>query len=245
MSDSISNPALSRRAVLIGSAMAATAAVAYTAKPRRAEHRLIKQNLADVVPRTIGPWSISSVSGMVVATQDQAAPAEGYDQLLTRVYRADGLPTIMLLLAYGSTQGGSLQLHRPETCYPGQGFRLSDFTDVELDLGADRPVDARKFTAQRDDRVERLTYWTRISNRFPRNTAEEYGSIIASIFRGYVPDGLLVRISALGEDFPAIDLALARFARTMIEGTGAEGRDLLVGDVMAAEIGRRDAIRNR
>jgi EpsI family protein len=226
--------AASRRAFLIGSVLAAGAAVALAAKPRHSEDRLLRHNLADLIPRTIGPWAVTTMAGMIVATEDQAAPAEGYDQLLTRVYRADGLPTIMLLLAYGSTQGGSLQLHRPETCYPGQGFRLDAFSDVDLDVGIGNPVHARRFTARRDDRVERLTYWTRISDRFPTNTAEEYASIIASVARGSVPDGLLVRASSLEGDQRGIDAALAQFVRAMVLGSGPAGRNLLVGDARGA-----------
>ncbi len=235
----------SRRAVLIGSATAAAATLAFAAKPRRAEHRLMKENLADLIPRMIGAWTVTTLAGMVVATEDQAVAAEGYDQLLTRVYRADGLPTIMLLLAYGSTQGGSLQLHRPETCYPGQGFQLSGFTDSELYLGSGQHVDARRFTARRDDRIERLTYWTRIANSFPRNTAQEYRSIIASVFQGQVADGLLVRISSLGTDTDVLDSVIANFAKLMIEATNRMGRELLVGDLMAETLSRTVATRNR
>ena len=246
--DSTPRPPLhqvSRRTFLIGSAMAVSAAAAYAAKPQRNEQRLIKHNLADVIPRAIGPWSATNLAGMVVATEDQAVAAEGYDQLLTRVYRAEGMPMIMLLLAYGSTQGGSLQLHRPETCYPGQGFRLTDFADSDLDLGGGQLVSARRFTALRDERVERLTYWTRISDSFPRNTAQEYSSIFASVLRGHIADGLLVRISSLGADAAELDAAIANFAKTMVHDAGREGRSLLVGDIMAEKLFRMDEARNR
>ena len=94
----------------------------------------------------------------------------------------------------------------------------------------------RKFTAQRDERIERLTYWTRISDFFPRTTAQEYASIVSSVARGYVPDGLLVRISSLGKDFGALDASIAQFGATMVKNTGLIGRELLVGDVMAKAI---------
>jgi len=47
-----------------------------------------------------------------------------YSQILNRVYvNATGY-RIMLLLAYGSDQHGSLQADKPEVCYPAQGFAL-------------------------------------------------------------------------------------------------------------------------
>jgi EpsI family protein len=220
---------LTRRAILVGGAMAITAAGAYAATPRRAEHRLAKQKLGALIATEIGPWRYISPVGVIVAREDEGEPVDGYDQVLTRVYDAPGLPSIMLLLAYGSTQGGSLQLHRPETCYPGQGFKLSDFTELNFEFLRGQKVHARRFTASRDDRIERIVYWTRISRSFPRNTAEEYAAIFAGVFSGVIPDGLLVRISTLGGDIPASDAAIARFARDMVQSASASGRTILLG----------------
>lgn len=219
-----------RRAFLIGAAMATTAAVAYAATPRRAEHRLSGVRLGELIPQQIGDWRFVSREGIVVARADEAQPADGYDQVLSRLYAAPGLPAIMLLIAYGSTQGGSLQLHRPETCYPGQGFRLSAFDEPNLALGGPKPVAARRFTATRDDRIERLIYWTRIADRFPRNTAGEYAAILESVLRGVVPEGVLVRVSTIGSDIASSDAAIDRFTSEMARGLRPGGRSILLGN---------------
>ncbi len=220
---------ISRRSVLVGGALAMTAAGAYAATPRRAEHRLARQKLGDLVSRTIGPWQVTTPAGVIVATEE-AVDTEGYDQLLTRVYQAAGLPTIMLLIAYGSTQGGSLQLHRPETCYPGQGFRLSQFDQKNFDFFGDGAVvQTRQFTAERDERIEHVLYWTRIARSFPLNTAGEYGAIFASVLRGYVPDGVLVRVSTILPNRGLADSALVRFARAMIATATPTGQQVLLG----------------
>jgi len=221
---------IGRRGFLIGGAMAAAAAVAYAAQPRRAEHRLAGVQLGELIPREIGPWRFVSRDGIVIARADEAQPSEGYDQVLTRNYTAPGLPAIMLLIAYGSTQGGSLQLHRPETCYPGQGFRLTEFAEPDLALGGPRPVPARQFTAIRDERVERLVYWTRIANRFPRNTAGEYAAILTSVLSGVIPDGVLVRVSTIGTDIAASDTGLADFTVAMAGSLAPAGRRILLGN---------------
>lgn len=222
-------PALSRRALLVGSAQAATAAAAYAAMPRRSGDRLAQTRLNAVIPAQIAAWRWVSSAGIVTTTE--TAPEDGYDQQVMRVYAAPGLPRIMLLIAYGSTQGGSLQLHRPETCYPGQGFGLADSRAVDLAFGASTsPVHARAFTARRDDRIERLLYWTRIAAAFPRNTAEEYGAILASVMAGIVPDGILVRVSTLGDDTAGSDRALIRFATAMVAAGSPAARALLVGN---------------
>ncbi len=230
------------RSLAVGAAFTVTAAAAFAATPRRAEHRLAKARLGQVIPLQIGAWRYATSDGVVVPSQE--GPVDGYDQVLTRVYEADGLPSIMLLIAYGSTQGGSLQLHRPETCYPGQGFKMSGFAERALQPVAGEQVAARTFTATRDDRIERLVYWTRIADSFPRSTAEEYRAIIGSVLHGVVPDGVLVRISTIGPDIEQSDRALAAFSAALIDAPVA-ARPILVGALMAAAIARTDAGRRK
>jgi EpsI family protein len=240
--DRDSSVVISRRAVLAGSALLATGAAAFAATPRRVEHRLAHVKLGSLIADQIGPWRFTTPAGVVVASEDaDGAPKDGYDQLVTRVYEAAGLPTIMLLLAYGSTQGGSLRLHRPETCYPGQGFRLSNFGDTTFAFAPDAPVETRRFTATRDDRVERLLYWTRIARRFPLNIATEYAAIVSSVLRGYAPDGILVRVSTVDGGGAQADAILDRFVHGLVATASAEGRAILLGDAIAAAIAGKRA----
>lgn len=225
--DAMASTAVTRRAFLVGGALTLTAAGAYAAQPRRTEQRLATHKLGELVPARIGPWSITTPAGVITAV-DEPEDKQGYDQLLTRTYHAPNLPTVMLLIAYGSTQGGTLQVHRPETCYPGQGFRLEDFSDAEYSFPGASDVSARRFTARRDDRVERLVYWTRIARSFPRNTAGEYAAIIGSVLRGVVPDGILVRLSTTDADGDAADRALDRFAKLTLDATTPLGRRILI-----------------
>ncbi|MGU3390532.1 exosortase C-terminal domain/associated protein EpsI [Sphingomonas sp. M1A8_2b] len=226
------------RSLAVGGAFAVAAATSFAATPRRSEHRLAKAKLSQLIPLQIGAWRYATNDGVVVPSQD--GPVDGYDQVLTRVYDAEGLPSIMLLIAYGSTQGGSLQLHRPETCYPGQGFKMSGFSDLTLRPAAGEQIAARTFTATRDDRIERLIYWTRIAGSFPRSTAEEYRAIVSSVLHGVVPDGILVRMSTIGPDIGVSDQAMAAFSAALIDDSAA-ARSILVGDVMAAAIARTGA----
>lgn len=224
-------PALSRRALLVGAAQASTAAAAYAAMPRRPSDGLLKDSLETLIPRQIGAWRWVSNTGVV--TTSETSEDDAYDQQLMRVYAAPDLPRIMLLIAYGSTQGGSLQLHRPETCYAGQGFGLADFSTVDLSLGKPaRSVAASAFTARRDDRIERLLYWTRIADAFPRSTAGEYRAILAGVLSGTVPDGILVRVSTLGADTAESDAGLQRFAAAMVLAAPPKGAALLIGDTV-------------
>lgn len=232
---------LTRRSFVVGALAGGTALAAYAATPRKEEHRLARTKLGALVPVAIGPWRYVNADGVVVARAEEDVPTDGYDQLVTRTYEAPGRPAIMLLLAYGSTQGGSLQLHRPETCYPGQGFRLSQFDEPDLAFAGVGPVRSRRFTARRDDRIERLIYWTRIGAEFPRNTAQEYRAILSRVLSGVIPDGILVRISTLGDNIAESDAALGDFAVAMVAALPNNGRRILLGDPIAAEIAGTDA----
>ena len=227
---------ISRRQTLIGLACAAAAGTAFAAAPRRSEDRLRGIKLDSLVPTRIGPWSYGDAQDVIVARADDALPVAGSDQLVARAYQAKNVPAIMLVVAYGSTQGATLQLHRPETCYPGQGFKLENFSEPELKFASFRLVHARRFTAIRDERVERVVYWTRIADSFPRNTAGEYRAILGSVLKGVVPDGVLVRISTITRDHFAADRALNEFASALVRQTSAEGRRILLGDSTTAEI---------
>ncbi len=242
----MTRPSLTRRALLVAGAQVGTAVAAFAATPRALPAALTTTRIEDVVPAGIGDWRFVSAAGVIATTE--ATDTEGYDQLLKRYYRAPGQPDIMLLIAYGNTQGGSLQLHRPETCYPGQGFGLSDFRSVALEFGTPQPtagsaiaegsaIAARAFTARRDDRIERLLYWTRIGSAFPRTSAEEYLAILKGLSSGTVPDGILVRISSLGGDTGASDRAIMQFASAMVAAARPDGRALLVGEAMAKTVG--------
>jgi EpsI family protein len=219
----------SRRGVLIGGSLVLTAAAAASAKPRASEHLLLRDRLEDIVPQRIRGWQNSGSVGVIFSEPEEGLVEAGYDQLLTRVYSAGSQVSIMLLLAYGGIQGGSLQLHRPETCYPGQGFKLSDFQDLDMALGQVDQVHLRKFTARRDDRKERILYWTRIADFFPRSTISEYRAILSSVVRGVVPDGILVRVSVLGTDTAVDDDLLTRFVRDLIAALPPLGQKLLLG----------------
>lgn len=220
---------MSRRGVLVGGSLLLTAAAAAKAKPRASEHLLLRERLEDLVPQRIAGWQNSGSAGVIVAEPEEDLVEAGYDQLLTRVYSAGSQVSVMLLLAYGSTQGGSLQLHRPETCYPGQGFRLGEFQDVDMALGHAQHVHTRKFTARRDDRNERVMYWTRIADYFPLSSLSEYRAIISSVARGVVPDGILVRVSVRGSDIAVDDMLLRQFIGDLITALPPLGQKLLLG----------------
>jgi EpsI family protein len=152
-----------------------------------------------------------------------------YDQQLTRSYSSPDQLPVMLLMAYGSSQGGMLQIHRPEICYPASGFRLSETRLTGVPLANGREVASRTFTAQSDTRTEQVLYWTRIGDMVPTSWSGQRIAVIRSNLRGAIPDGLLVRLSTISGDAAQAQATLKAFAAAMLNAMPITTRRMLIG----------------
>lgn len=218
----------SRRDLLVGGLTLAAAGTAFARMPRRALMGIGPGQLDKIVPTRIGDWQYESASGLVLPPPDQMARLL-YDQQLMRSYASpDGL-TVMVLMAYGSSQSGMLQIHRPEICYPASGFHLSETRHTDIPFGTGRHIPARSFVARGDTRVEQVLYWSRIGDMLPTSWAGQRLAIVRSNLAGYVPDGLLVRLSTLTDDEMQAQATLKTFARRMLEEMPLAARRMLVG----------------
>jgi len=136
----------------------------------------------------------------------------------------------MLLMAYGSSQGGMLQIHRPEICYPASGFRLTETRVTHIPLGQGRSIPSRSFTGRSDTRTEQVLYWTRIGGLVPTSWTGQRIAVIRSNLAGSIPDGLLVRLSTVSDDSEQAQAMLKGFAHAMMEAIPLASRRMLVGN---------------
>ena len=220
----------SRRDLLVGGAMLATAAVTYARLPRDRIATIGPKQLERLIPLQFGRWHFETTSGLVQPPPD-ALSSLLYDQQLARVYVAEDAAPVMVSMAYGSSQGGMLQVHRPEICYPASGFRL---TETRLHPIADpghMTIPARSFTAASDTRIEQVLYWTRIADMLPTGWTVQRLAIMRSNMSGLIPDGLLVRFSTAMPDPVLAFATLERFARELLGAVGPAGRRKLLGAV--------------
>jgi len=220
----------SRRDLLIGGASLAAAGTAYARMPRNPLMLIGKDELDHIIPLKIDDWTYETASGLVLPPPDQLARLL-YDQQVARSYTSsDDLP-VMLLLAYGSSQSGMLQIHRPEICYPASGFHLTETQVTSIPLSAGRAVASRSFTANSDTRVEQVLYWTRIGDLVPTSWVSQRLAVVRSNLQGQIPDGLLVRLSTVSDDVEHALATLKKFARAMIETMPLERRRMLIGPI--------------
>lgn len=221
---------MNRRQTLIGGAFVAAAAAGLAFKPRRTENYLGTAKLDDLVPKQFAGWQFNTASGLVLPPSDQLRD-QIYSQLLTRVYMRQGSPPVMLLIAYSGAQDGTIQVHRPEVCYPASGYKLTNIAPHTTMLAPGIGVPTREMTAETEVRREQLVYWTRVGNHFPRAWADQRSAVIAENFAGIIPDGILVRMSTTGNGMltPLLD----NFARDLYRAVGPHMRQVLLGSVLS------------
>ncbi|MES2888838.1 MAG: exosortase-associated protein EpsI, B-type [Pseudomonadota bacterium] len=188
--------------------------------------------LAEIVPRQFADWREQVASqAEVVNPQAQQLLDKLYSQTLTRVYVNSKGQKIMLSLAYGDDQRGELQAHKPEVCYPAQGFNVltNEATVLDTPYG---PIQGRRLETRQGARREPVSYWftfgnTAVGGKFERRLVE-----IRLGLTGQVPDGLLFRVSSidpvsrrafqLHEEFVSAMLSAATpEARLRLSGLGA------------------------
>lgn len=217
---------ISRRDVIVGAALLAAAGIGYALKPRRSQQSLGKAKVEDLIPHQFDGWRFEAVSGLVLPPEDQLRD-QIYSQLLTRVYsHADG-SAVMLLIAYSGEQDGVIQVHRPETCYPASGYRLTLNSPHPMPVAPGRDVPARFIIAEGPIRSEQLVYWTRVGRFFPTRWLEQRVAVARENLAGVIPDGVLVRISTISstDARPMLD----RFAASLYTAVPNRMKDVLIG----------------
>jgi len=159
-----------------------------------------KINLEQMFPAQIGSWAVDERQPVGIVSPDVKALLDKlYAQTLSRTYvNADGV-RIMLSVAYGGDQSDATRAHRPDVCYPAQGFDIvSTRTDtLALPTG---DLGVRRMVAKLNSRIEPVTFWfavgefTAVSGQDQKLIQLRYG------MRGIIPDGMLVRVSSINPD---------------------------------------------
>ena len=219
-------PQVGRREFLIGAAFLTAAGTAYAAKPRRSEVLLGADKLDALVPMRFMGWAFDSSSGLVMPPSDQMRD-QLYAQILTRTYTHEDGSAVMLLIAYNGSQDGTLQVHRPEFCYPASGFKLTRVEDRITPVSTNIDIPSRYIVAETELRQEQLVYWTRLGDQFPRKWAEQKLAVVEENLEGIIPDGVLVRVSTLaqGDERKLLD----RFISDLYQSVSSRMRNVLVG----------------
>jgi EpsI family protein len=187
--------------------------------------------LEQSVPKGFGPWRASE-SGLrgIVNPQTQAKLDEFYTELLTRNYVNDSeRRMVMLSVAYGREQSDTLSVHLPDVCYPAQGFEVREVRHVPLDVGEGHLIPARRLITQAPQRPEPLTYWTTVGERAADGGLQRKLAQMHYGLQGLVPDGLVFRVSTIGDQFDEEFRVQHEFVRALAAALAPAVRRRLMG----------------
>ena len=206
------------RAAFIAAAMVGASAMGAMLTPRHyVADTVERESLSQIVPRSFGDWRIDQSIVPVQPSPDlQRVLDATYDEVLALTFRDPKGRRVMLSMAYGRNQHKGMNTHKPEICYPAQGFRVVE-SPVRGEVQADKHrIGVTRLMAQAGSRREPITYWLMVGDEvtyfgYPQRwVAIRYG------MAGLIPDGVLVRVSSVDVDTQAAYALHEQFIRDML-----------------------------
>lgn len=182
-----------------------------------------------MIPKQFGDWQMdASMVPLQVSPDVQANLDRIYNQTLSRTYINEKGERIMLSIAYGGDQSDTTQVHKPEVCYPAQGFAVEKLSMATLDVGYSK-LPIKRMVAVQGNRVEPVTYWITVGNQVTSNATARKLAQLKYGLTGKIPDGLLFRVSSISRDDNAAFAEQAIFIRNILSALSPEMRAKLIG----------------
>jgi EpsI family protein len=219
-----------RKALVLVALMCGASIAGIAARPSaKAADRGNVMSLETMVPKQFGAWRVVVDSGaQVVNPQTKELLDKLYSQVLSRTYVDDKGYRIMLSMAYGDDQRGGLQAHRPEVCYPAQGFKLGKVEDGAIATPYGN-IEVRRLSTSLATRTEPVTYWLTVGDQVVKSTIEKRLAEIRLGLTGQIPDGLLFRVSSIDGDQERAFAMQQKFAADMLAAVPPPVRKQLSG----------------
>jgi EpsI family protein len=220
---------LNRTAFLIAALMCVTSMGAVVARPDAKVARTDPPfSLEAMIPTQFGEWR-EEPRRIVQVINPQARELLDtlYSQILERIYvNAEGY-LIILSVAYGADQRGSLRAHEPEGCYSGAGFMVTrrESTQIATPYGE---IPVLRFFMIRGPRKEPVTYWLKVGDKVVRTWQSKLMELGYTL-TGRRPDGFLFRVSSLDPDQAQANRVQDQFINQLLQSVSPEHRKRLSG----------------
>jgi EpsI family protein len=225
--------------VLAALAILGAALLAQVLTPRELMARTsAAPSLDSVIPKQFGTWTLVPQLSPVTPgdpegyVQPDPYSAKIYSQEVGRGYTDGHGNIVMLMVAYGPVQNYRLKAHRPEMCYTAAGFRISDKVGgtVSYRDGAP-PIKATRLIAERESRLEPITYWMRVGNDVTNGIVDRQLVRLKYGLRGIIPDGALIRVSTIGLPKEASFRLQDQFIRDLLAAIPPQELKFFTGNV--------------
>lgn len=188
-----------------------------------------KIDLEAMIPQAFGDWhEEKQSSAQIVDPRTKEMLDKLYSQTLTRTYVNTRGYRIMLSIAYGEDQSDGRQVHKPEVCYPAQGFTLKDKQFGVLQT-AYRAIPVIRILTSLGERIEPVTYWVTVGTVVVRGGVEKKLAEMRYGLNGEIPDGMLFRISSIDAQVDEAYVKQAQFASELLDQLTSANRQRLIG----------------
>lgn len=186
-------------------------------------------SLETMIPKQFGDWREELQRNIqVVNPQTQALLDKLYSQVLARVYINKQGYRVMLSLAYGSDQRGTLQAHKPEVCYPAQGFTLHSSKTSQL-VTPFGEIPAQRLFTSLGTRQEPVTYWFTVGDKAVRGKLQKRLVDLRYGLTGQIPDGMIFRVSSIDPDQTRANQIQDQFVVQLLQAVSPVDRKRLGG----------------
>jgi EpsI family protein len=227
---------ISFKHLVIGLCMFAAAGMALALKPTaRVADAGPKVDLETLIPKTFGDWKIDETIAPLIANPEQEALINKiYNQTLTRTYVNSRNERIMLSIAYGGDQSDNMAVHKPEVCYPAQGFQILKSPTISTFATDAGSIPVKRLVATQGARIEPITYWTTVGDTVAVSGLKWKLQQLKYGLTGKIPDGLLFRISSIQADDAKAYQNQDAFTRDLLKAMSPDGRQRIIGNPGAA-----------
>lgn len=189
-----------------------------------------KVDLESMLPKQFGAWTTDDTVAPLRTDPETTAMLDRlYNQILSRTYVDAHNRRVMLLIAYGGDQSESMQVHKPEVCYPSLGFQIHNPSAGSLDTGFGR-IPVRRMVAVQGARVEPITYWMTLGDKIAEGGGGAWKlEQIKYGLTGKIPDGLLFRLSSITTNDIAAYQAQEAFTQALLKALPEKDRARFIG----------------
>lgn len=188
-----------------------------------------KVDLEAMFPKAFDDWRVDDRMPVQLVSPDQAAVLNKiYNQTLSRTYVNSRGQRVMLAVAYGGDQSDATRAHRPEVCYPAQGFQILSSGQSNLTTPF-HPLRVRQLVAKAGGRIEPITYWVTVGDHVAVSGTEQKIAQLAYSVRGVIPDGMLIRVSSIDANAAKAYEVQQSFVASLAQALHSDFRPQVIG----------------
>jgi EpsI family protein len=171
------------------------------------------RQLADF-PKEVGPWRLTE-EGVIDADTQAVLRA---DDAMMRVYTDEAANRgANLFIAAFRSQRNNKAPHSPKNCLPGNGWTQLDSSQISIDAGLGKPINANRYLVTHGESRSVVVYWYQSRDRSVANEFTAKFWVIADAIRYNRTDTALIRVivPVLNRDTEQADRTAIDFVKGM------------------------------